>query len=116
MANFAEIDENNMVLRVLVVADDLEARGAEFLANDLGLGGTWIQCSFNGSIRKQYPGIGYTYDEKADVFVVPKPFPSWEIDEKNDWKAPKDLPKDGKQYQWDDSPVGWVEISTSKKG
>jgi len=73
MAHFAEIDENNIVLQVLVVSNDLEDKGAEFLSNDLGLGGTWIQTSYNGKIRKNYAGIGYYYDEVKDAFIPPKP-------------------------------------------
>jgi hypothetical protein len=72
MAHFAEIDSNNIVLRVLVVDNSLEHRGAEFLANDLGLGGTWIQTSYNNNIRYNYAGIGYTYDETRDAFIPPK--------------------------------------------
>lgn len=72
MAHFARI-ENNLVTEVLVVHNDLEHRGADFLANDLGLGGTWIQTSYNGNIRKNYAGIGYTYDEERDAFIAPKP-------------------------------------------
>ena len=68
MAHFAKI-ENNIVVEVLVVHNDLEHRGADFLANDLGLGGTWIQTSYNNNFRKQYAGIGYTYDAVNDVFT-----------------------------------------------
>jgi hypothetical protein len=73
MAHFAEIDGDNIVLRVLVVNNSLENRGADFLANDLGLGGTWIQTSYNGNIRKNYAGIGFTYDETRDAFIAPEP-------------------------------------------
>ncbi len=72
MAHFAEIDSNNIVVRVLVVDNLLENRGADFLANDLGLGGTWIQTSYNNNIRYNYAGIGYTYDETRDAFIAPK--------------------------------------------
>ena len=72
MAHFAEIDNNNTVVRVLVVDNSLEHRGAEFLANDLGLGGTWVQTSYNNNIRKNYAGIGYTYDATRDAFIPPK--------------------------------------------
>lgn len=72
MAHFAEIDENNIVKRVLVVDNSLEHRGADFLANDLGLGGTWIQTSYNGNIRKNFAGIGYVYDKARDAFIAPK--------------------------------------------
>ena len=72
MAHFAEIDSNNIVIRILVVDNSLEHRGAEFLANDLGLGGTWVQTSYNNNIRKNYAGIGYTYDATRDAFIPPK--------------------------------------------
>jgi hypothetical protein len=72
MAHFAEIDSNNTVVRVLVVDNSLEHRGADFLANDLGLGGTWVQTSYNNNIRKNYAGIGYTYDATRDAFIPPK--------------------------------------------
>jgi len=73
MAHFAEIDENNIVTRVLVVHNDDEHRGADFLANDLGLGGTWIQTSYNGNMRKNYAGVGYLYDATRDAFIAPEP-------------------------------------------
>lgn len=73
MAHFAEINNNNIVTRVLVVENSQEHRGQDFLANDLGLGGTWIQTSYNGTIRKNFAGIGYTYDEEKDAFIAPKP-------------------------------------------
>ena len=71
MAHFAEINENNVVIRVLVVDNSQEHRGQEFLANDLGLGGTWIQTSYNGNIRGKYAAIGDVYDQEADVFISP---------------------------------------------
>ena len=73
MAHFAEVDENNIVTRVLVVPDDQEHRGQDFLANELGLGGTWVQTSYNARIRKNYAGIGHTYDAGRDAFIAPKP-------------------------------------------
>jgi hypothetical protein len=73
MAHFAEIDPNGgTVLRVLVVPDEQEHRGQEFLANELGLGGVWIQTSYNNNIRYNYAGIGYTYDATRDAFISPK--------------------------------------------
>jgi hypothetical protein len=71
MAHFAEIDSNNIVQRVLVVDNSLESVGQEFLAITLGLGGTWIQTSYNATIRGKFAGIGDTYDPVADVFVSP---------------------------------------------
>ena len=73
MAHFAEIDDTNTVIRVLVVPDEQEHRGQEFLANDLGLGGTWLQTSYNNNIRGVYAGIGYTYDPDLDIFIAPPP-------------------------------------------
>jgi len=112
MANFAEIDSNNIVIRVLAVDDSLEDRGAEFLANDLGLGGTWIQTSYNGNIRKQYAGIGYTYDANADVFISPQPHLSWILDSNYDWQAPTLIPTDDKFYEWDEATTSWVEATS----
>lgn len=70
MAHFAELDLNNIVVRVLVVPDEQESRGAEFLSVDLGLGGTWIQTSYNARIRGKFAGVGDKYDKKNDVFVA----------------------------------------------
>lgn len=69
MAHFAEINGENVVVRVLVVPDTQEHRGQEFLADDLGLGGTWVQTSYNATIRKNYAGIGMTYDSARDAFI-----------------------------------------------
>jgi hypothetical protein len=71
MAHFAEIDKDGFVLRVLVVDDSQEHRGQEFLAEDLGLGGTWVQTSYNANIRGKYAGIGDRYDKDKDVFIAP---------------------------------------------
>jgi hypothetical protein len=73
MAHFAEIDNTNKVLRVLVVDNSQEDRGQEFLANDLGLGGTWIQTSYNNNFRGKYACIGDIYDPVNDVFIYPEP-------------------------------------------
>lgn len=107
MAHFAEIDENGIVKQVLVVPDAQEHRGQEFLANDLGLGGTWIQTSYNNRIRKQYAGIGYKYDADADVFITPQPFASWILDDNHDWQAPKTKPNDGLVYVWNEELTEW---------
>lgn len=107
MAHFAEIDANGIVKQVLVVPDQEEHRGHEFLANDLGLGGTWIQTSYNHRIRKQYAGIGYKYDADADVFIAPQPYPSWKLDENHDWQAPVPMPTDGLMYSWNETDKEW---------
>lgn len=71
MAHFAEIDSDNKVIRVLVVPDEQEKRGQTYLAKDLGMGGKWIQTSYNGKIRGKYAGIGDIYDSVADEFITP---------------------------------------------
>lgn len=110
MAHFAEIDENNIVLRVLVVDNEQEQRGQEFLSVDLGLGGTWIQTSYNGNFRKQFAGRGYEYDSVADVFIQPQPYPSWSLDENFDWQPPIPYPNDGADYLWNEEDQSWVKL------
>jgi hypothetical protein len=111
MAHFAEIDNDNKVVRVLVVPDEQEHRGQDFLANDLGLGGIWIQTSYNARIRKNYAGIGFDYDQSRDAFIAPKPFDSWLLDEETcQWKAPIDYPTDGLMYQWNEDKKDWEAI------
>jgi hypothetical protein len=110
MAHFAEINDDNIVTRVLVVADDLEDRGADFLANDLGLGGRWIQTSYNSNIRGTFAGIGFSYNSEEDIFITPQPFPSW-IREGSFWKAPVNKPEDDKVYTWDEETGSWNEVS-----
>jgi hypothetical protein len=91
----------------------LEHRGQEFLAQDLGLGGTWIQTSYNGNIRKNYAGIGYTYNQARDAFIAPKPFNSWVLNETTcRWQAPTPMPTDDKNYTWDEETTSWVELPT----
>jgi hypothetical protein len=108
MAHFAEIDNNNTVVRVLVVPDDAEDRGQDYLANDLGLGGTWVQTSYNANIRKNYAGVGFTYDADRDAFIAPKPFDSWLLDEETcQWNAPVPYPTDGVMYQWNEDKKDW---------
>jgi hypothetical protein len=72
MAHFAEINDENIVTRILVIANELEENGEHFLSVELGLGGKWIQTSYNARIRKHFAGIGFTYDENLDAFVPPK--------------------------------------------
>ena len=122
MAHFAEIDSEGVVLRVLVVADDQEERGQEFLANDLGLGGTWKKTSYNtvGGVhslggtpfRKNYAGIGFKYDSARDAFIPPKPYNSWTLnDDTCLWEAPVAMPNDGKMYTWDEETTSWNEVA-----
>ena len=117
MAHFAEVDENNIVLRVLVVDDSQESNGQEFLATTLGLGGTWIKTSYNTlggvhtkggtPLRKNYAGIGYTYDSVRDAFIPPKPYPSWVLNEESCvYEAPVARPTEG-QYTWNEETTSW---------
>ena len=105
MSHFAEISDN-IVQRVIVVHDNEEANGAQF-CHDL-LGGTWIQCSYNNRIRKQFPGQGYTYNSTADVFIAPQPYPSWTLDSNHDWQPP--TPKPDGDFYWSEEELAWVAI------
>jgi len=106
MAHFAQIDGNNIVTRVIVVPNEHELNGAQWCAELLG--GTWMQTSYNATIRKNYAGIGYTYDAVRDAFIPPKPYPSWILDEATcRWKAPIPMPPGG-PWQWDEDEQEWV--------
>lgn len=126
MAHFAQLDANNVVTQVIVVAnsDTADANGVE--KEHIGaafcerlFGGNWKQTSYNGSIRKNYAGIGYTYNAGIDAFVPPKPFASWVLD--NDtaqWNAPVAMPADAgtgdppKRYTWDEPTTSWVAVES----
>jgi hypothetical protein len=111
MAHFAEIDENNLVLRVLVTDnnDPNGDEGHQWLVNTFG--GAWVKTSYNATIRKNFAGIGYKYDEDLDAFIPPKPFPSWLLDESIcQWKAPIDYPNDGQVYVWNEENTEWQVI------
>ena len=135
MAHFAQLDSNNVVTQVLVVnnADILddsnveqESLGVTFLQNLLGANTVWKQTSYNGNMRKNYAGIGYTYDSGRDSFIPPQPYNSWVIDETTClWEAPIDRPTltqaqidAGSYYAWDETAhqadtadpktIGWV--------
>ena len=112
MAHFAEVDENDIVLRVLVVGNDQEHRGQEFLADDLGLGGTWVQTSYNGNMRKNYAGIGMKFDRARDAFIPQQPYPSWVLNEETClWDAPTPMPVvEGKMFEWVEADLNWQEI------
>lgn len=120
MAHFAEIGINNTVLRVIVVHNnelldengvEQEAKGAEFCRNLFG--GTWLQTSYNATIRKNYAGQGFTYDSQRDAFIPPKPFPSWLLDEATcRWKAPVPYPTDGELHAWDEATTSWQTVAS----
>jgi hypothetical protein len=117
MAHFAELDENNVVLRVIVVSnDELMDNGVESEAKGIAfckslLGGEWKQTSYNSNIRKNYAGPGFTYDPNRDAFIPVKPFNSWVLDENTcDWVAPIPYPSDAsdtRRYAWDEANVNW---------
>ncbi len=110
MAHWAEIDANNVVLRV-TVGDNNDPSGDEgyqWLIDNLG--GTWIKTSYNHLIRKQYAGIGFTYDPIADVFIAPKPYSSWSLDPNFDWQPPTPKPDQG-DYYWDEKNLMWQEYN-----
>ena len=99
MSHFAEIDNNNKVIRVLVGDNSMPNEGYDWFVENLG--GTWIQTSYNGNIRKNFAGIGYTYNQDLDAFISPKPYPSWLLDETTcQWQSPTPRPIDEKMYQW----------------
>jgi len=121
MAHWAEIDSDNIVTRVLVVADD-KVDGQKFLAEDLGLGGTWKKTSYNtqGGVhanggtpyRKNFAGVGYTFDAAKDAFIPPKPFASWTLNATSClWEAPTPMPTDDKRYMWDEPTTSWKEVT-----
>ncbi len=105
MSHFAEIDNNNIVQRVIVAEQDFINSGA------VGDSFRWIQTSYNNNFRKNYAGTGYTYDKTRDAFIAPQPFPSWLLDEDTcRWEAPTPMPDDGKMYKWDEDATSWVIV------
>jgi len=125
MAHFAEIGADNIVINVVCVPDDQEHRGQEYMADDLGLGGTWIQTSYNTyanvhyetngepdggtPLHMNYAGIGCSWDGTG--FAAPQPYPSWSLDENYIWQPPTPMPDDGLFYEWDEATTSWMEIT-----
>ena len=116
MAHFAKIGTDNIVKQVIVVNNDVlmdendveqESLGIEFCQSLFG--GTWVQTSYNKNFRKNFAGPGYKYDSVADVFIVPKPFASWVLDENHDWQPPVSMPQDDNKYIWDEDTTSWIE-------
>jgi hypothetical protein len=113
MAHYAYINENNIVVAVIVGKDESElidgldtetyyAKGTPYRVK---------RTSYNNRIRKQYAGIGYSYDEMNDVFISPQPFPSWTLDSNHDWQPPKAKPEG--DYYWDEDQGDWISASQS---
>jgi hypothetical protein len=121
MAHFAKLDQNNIVLEVNVVdnehlldANNIEREelGIAFLVQWSGGYPYWKQTSYNGNIRKNYAGIGFTYDAGRDAFIPPKPYASWLLNEDTClWGPPIPYPTDGKYYSWDEATTSWIEIN-----
>jgi len=117
VAHFAKLDENNNVLEVHCVHNnelldengvEQEQKGIDFLVAWSGGYPHWKQTSYNGNIRKNYAGIGYTYRQDIDAFVPIKPYASWILNANAQWEAPVAMPSDGKRYQWDEATTSWV--------
>ena len=118
MAHFAKIGLDNLVTDVLVVANreimdstgvEYESIGVEFFKNLTGHE-TWMQTSYNGNIRKNYAGVGYSYDSQRDAFIPSKSYPSWTlVEETCRWVSPVSYPTDGKLYNWNEETLSWIE-------
>lgn len=129
MANFAQLDDNNMVVNVIVIDNkDITVNGIENEARGIAYcqylipGTKWKQTSYNTyagkhaydgtPFRKNYAGIGYTYDPERDAFIPPKPYPSWKLVESTcQWEPPIEYRSDGKTYSWDENLLDWVEVT-----
>jgi hypothetical protein len=120
MAHFAQLDENNIVTQVIVVANDellldgveSETKGVLFCKSLFGEDTRWVQTSYNGTFRKNYAGIGSTYDPIADHFFAPQPYPSWTLDDNARWQPPTPYPSDGKFYIWNEPTLSWDEVTS----
>lgn len=108
MAHFAEI-QNNIVVQVLVTDNDAPNEGLDWLVENFG--GTWVQTSYNANFRKNFAGIGFTYDEQRDAFIPPQPFNSWILNEDTcRWEPPVAYPQDGLMYEWNEAELDWSPI------
>jgi hypothetical protein len=118
MAHFAQLNENNKVLQVIVVANEeliengveSEDKGIAFCKTLLGADTNWVQTSYNATFRKNFAGINYTYDPIADHFFAPSPYPSWVLNADAKWETPITYPTDGKKYSWNEDNLEWVEV------
>ena len=110
MAHWAELDNQNKVIRVLVGDNNDPAgdEGYQWLIDNLG--GTWVKTSYNNKIRGVYAGIGFSYNPDEDIFITPQPYPSW-VREGSHWIAPVDKPSDDKMYSWDEESQSWNEMA-----
>ena len=120
MAHFAEINENNIVTRVIVVhnneitvdGQELEFKGIDFCEGLFGHR-NWVQTSYNGNMRYNFAGVGYTWDSENDAFYAPQPYASWSLDENFIWQAPVPYPENAsedKVYEWDEDNLTWKVV------
>jgi hypothetical protein len=118
MAHFAELDSNNVVLRVVVINNndiiengvESEAKGIAFCQQLFDANNKWVQTSYNGNKRKNFAGVGHKYDPVADHFYDAQPFPSWTLDANAKWQPPVPYPQDGKVHGWDETTKTWIEF------
>ena len=110
MSYWAEIDNNNTVIRVLAGDNNDPAgdEGYQWLLDNLG--GTWIQTSYNANIRGKYAGMGDSYNQEEDIFIAPQPYSSW-TRSGSYWNPPTPYPTDGKFYNWSEDDLSWREIT-----
>jgi hypothetical protein len=116
MAHYAFLDQNNIVTEVIVGVDETEL--IEGLDTEAWYGNfrgqSCKRTSYNGNIRKNYAGIGYSYDEARDAFISPKPFQSWLLNEETcNWEAPTPMPTDGQKYVWVEDDLNWQVIEVT---
>lgn len=113
MAHYARIDATNTVVQVIVIANDkepTEAAGIAFCEAITGQTG-WVKTSYNATIRKNFAGIGHTWDAVRNAFIPPKPFPSWTLNETTcRWDPPTPMPGSGGPWQWDEASLAWVGV------
>jgi hypothetical protein len=111
MAHFAELNESNVVLRVLVTSNDEPDEGYSWLLQNFG--GTWVKTSYNRNIRKNFAGIGFIFDAERNAFIPPQPFASWVLDEETcQWEAPVAYPEGEDNYTWDEASTSWKLVQT----
>ena len=118
MAHFAQLDNNNKVIRVIVVGNEfitnndgieIEQLGIDFCKKLTGNDAIWIQTSYNRNFRKNFAGPGHTYDSELDAFIPEKMYESWVLNDNGSWIPPIPYPTDGKNYYWDETIISWVE-------
>ena len=112
MAHYAFLDQNNVVTEVIVGKDETDTSHDWEQYYGAIRGQVCKRTSYNGNIRKNYAGIGCTYDAQRDAFIPPQPYPSWTLNEDTcRWSAPVSKPTDGKMYKWNESTLAWVEVN-----